>query len=452
MTAEISETTSMGEPFAAKTRSTGEAAQHPAGERAIPSYKPGRQRGILVIVRRSLVWLLTRQWLMRLLRTCWPIPRLFRYAMVTRYDDVAEVLSRPDVFKVPFAEEIARLNDIGENSSTPFILGIDDKEAHDRQLKRVMQAFRREDIAKVTALSRTSADNAISSSTACPSSKRRQIDAIRDLITRVPLEVCKKYYGVEIEEQQKFAYATMDVSGHLFGRPTVKPRPAIDKAAAYFRAVVDQAIDGEIKNPGNSDTVLERLVAMQKAPDNLTRNDIRAFLMGMIVGFVPTNTIAGGHILEMLLRKEKFMDAAREAAGAGDDDLLERTLFEAMRFMPHNPGPFRICSRDYTVAPGTSRAKTIKKESKVFVWTMSAMFDSHQVDRPREFNPHRPASDYMLLGYGMHWCVGAFIARVQIAQTFKALLAQPNLKRAGKLQLRELFPDHLLVEFDPVKR
>ena len=73
----------------------------------------------------------------------------------------------------------------------------------------------------------------------------------------------------------------------------------------------------------------------------------------MITGFVPTNTMAGGHILEMLLRKPAMMKQAQQAAEAGDDDRLMHCLFEALRFMPINLGPFRICARDYTVAAET---------------------------------------------------------------------------------------------------
>ena len=80
---------------------------------------------------------------------------------------------------------------------------------------------------------------------------------------------------------------------------------------------------------------------------------IRAILIGMIDGFVPTNTMAGGHILEMLLRKPVFMARAQAAASADDDALLKRCLFEAMRFKPLNPGPFRSCAEDYTIASST---------------------------------------------------------------------------------------------------
>jgi cytochrome P450 len=81
------------------------------------------------------------------------------------------------------------------------------------------------------------------------------------------------------------------------------------------------------------------------------------------------------------------------------------------------------------------------------------MFDERRVDNPRDFNPGRPASHYMLFGYGLHWCVGAFIAKAQITQTLKALLLKDNLRRAegpdGQLRRLGPFPEHLVVEFDP---
>jgi len=378
-------------------------------------------------------------WFLCLLRRFWPIAQLPGWAAVLRYDDVAEVLTCSDVFVVPFDKEIARLND-GAEPGTPFILGIDDKAEHESQLKPVMQAFRRADVDAVVArVSRDSAEKALAGV--------RKIDAIRELITGVPLEVCREYYGVKIDDGQKFAYATIDVSGHLFGPPPIKPKDSIDAAAAYVRDVVDQAIRRETDRPSDGDTVLARLIRTHGANPAL----VRAFLIGMIVGFVPTNTMAGGHILEVLLRRKEWMGAACEAAAAGDDDLLKRCLFEAMRFMPLNPGPFRLCSRDYTVAADTPRAHKIRKGTRVLASTMSAMFDSRQIEKPWEFNPRRPASDYMHFGYGMHWCVGFYIAQAQIVETFRALLVRPGLRRArgaaGKLERRGLFPDHLHVEW-----
>jgi cytochrome P450 len=394
------------------------------------------------------------RWIWWLLRTFWPIVNVAGWAVVTRYDDVAEVLARHDVFAVPFGAEIARLNDgekegekEGKKEGTPFILGMDDQPLHDEQLKCVMQAFKRDAVQQRVAKPSFGFAQKI---VAAPTASR--FDAIGGLLTRVPLELCEKYYGVEIATDaktlQKFAYATLDVSAHLFGPPPVKPDPQIDIAADYIRAVVDHAIDTERGRSSHSDTVLGQLV--QNGTD---AKIIRAFLMGMIVGFVPTNTIASGYMLEMLLRKPAFMQQAQQAALDGDDDLLKACLFEAMRFMALNPGPFRICTREYTLAADTCRAKTIAKDTKVLPATESAMFDSSQIDNACRFDPHRAASDYLIFGYGIHWCAGVFIAQAQITQTFKALLSLPKLRRApapdDKLQWRGAFPDHLFVAWGP---
>ena len=119
---------------------------------------------------------------------------------------------------------------------------------------------------------------------------------------------------------------------------------------------------------------------------------MRAILMGMVTGFVPTNTMAAGHMLEMLLRRPNFMARARAAALANDDDLLSRCLFEAMRFKPLNPGPFRDCLEDYVVGADTPRATKIRAGMKVLVSTQSAMFDPRVVKSPRRFQSGPPRS------------------------------------------------------------
>jgi len=437
-------------PGAGPGRSAVPEGVDPPSVPRIPPFDPDQVGGRLNAVQRFLSQ--PPLWFLWLLRTFAPIARLPRWAFVSRYDDVLQVLSRPDVFTVPYGAEMARLND-GREPGTKFILGVDDVQERAAQLKWLMQAFQRSDVSTtVVPLCRCSATEAVEKSGGF-------MDAIPDLITAVPLKVCAGYYGVTIpaHRARDFAWATIALSGHLFGPPPIDKTtstPVIEAAGVCVREIVDAAIDAESATPSGRDTVLARLVHASRADAALTRQQVRAILIGMIVGFVPTNTMAGGHILDTLLRKPRALAAAQEAAVAGDDTLLKHTLLEALRFMPLNPGPFRICSVDgFTLAPDTLRAVKLKKGTRVLASTMSAMFDSRQVKNPFDFVPGRPASDYLLFGYGLHWCAGRFIAEAQITQTFKALVLQPGLRRvggrAGELKLRGAFPDHLLVMFDP---
>jgi cytochrome P450 len=389
-------------------------------------------------------------WLFWLLREFWPIPKLLGWAVVTRYDDVAEVLEHDGVFQVPFEERVRRLNDHPKEGPN-FLLGMQRDKDYWLCQKQVMRAFRRDDVSRIVSPLAAEFSNNIIAAGEKTGSNTKSIDAIEGLITRVPILICNRYYGIDIPEQEELDFGRwlIAMSLYTFGNPLDNPRyeRAAIAAGIRVRALLDSAIASAKARRRAGDTVLDRLLAMQRKEPNLTDLVIRSYLIGMITGFVPTNTMAAGHMLVMLFRRPKFMAAAKEAALAGDDERLARCLFEAMRFMPLNPGPFRICASDYTVA------KTIiKRGTKLLAGTESAMFDNRRVVRPRTFNPDRPPTDYMLFGHGLHWCVGAYIAEAQITQTFKALLVQKRLRPAmggnGKLRTLGPFPWHLTVEFD----
>jgi cytochrome P450 len=380
-----------------------------------------------------------------------PVPR--GWLFVTRAEDVAEVLSRHDVFKVTWSDEVRLLND-GRADGTNFILGIDGGPEYDWQLARVTNAFRRDDVAGIVAPVSRECANAIVDR--C----NGRLDAIEDLVVAVPLAICERYYGVPIHDHRAFAYWMIAMSGYLFGPPFDRPRthPTTLAGAALARDVVDAAIAQGVDYarqhpPAIPQTVVDRLAREHLAdPVAMTPLIIRSFMMGMITGFVPTNPIAGGHILDTLLARPAFMAAARAAALSGDDDLLARVLFEAMRYRPLNPGPWRRCARDFTIAEGTARAKRVRKGRYVLASTQSAMFDPRSIREPDRFDPGRDAGDSLLFGYGLHWCAGIHIARSQVTQTLKPLLLRRNLRRApgsdGALRQLGLFPEHLVVEFD----
>jgi len=223
-------------------------------------------------------------------------------------------------------------------------------------------------------------------------------------------------------------------------------------AAKNTWEVVDEAIANARMGTVDPETILGRIVALRDPPGPVSDAEIRAILMGMITGFVPTNTMASGNMLEVLMQRPDYLEQAQKAVRAGDDDLLSRCLFEAMRFMPLNPGPFRVCTEDFVIAGGRRRATKIRKDMRVLISTQSAMFDKRTVQTPGRFKPGRPAHDYMLFGAGLHWCVGALVADAQITQTFKPLLACRKLRRAagsaGKMSRIAAFPAHLTVEFE----
>lgn len=397
------------------------------------------------IGRGILKWFLDEpQWWMGWLRTCWPILHIpcIRWAMLTRFEHVQEALAHEDIFQVQFDRRMQKLL-----RGPSFVLALQNGVEYEHQRRQLMQVFKLEDIEAIIAP--RSADSATRIVAECGG----QIDAIEGLLTLVPTQLCESYYGIKIPEKKLFAQCLIAISAYVFGWPSEKSERNAEvarKAAAYIRKLIEQAISDVKATMDRSTTIVARLVGMQEGgacgPDDEL---IRAELFGMLVGFVPTNTIASGNVLEMLLRRKEFREQAQAAACDDNDELLWRCLFETMRFKPINPGLFRRCEKTYTIAEGSSAAKRIPKGTWLLVSTQSAMFDKRAVVEPKKFRPDRPTHESMVFGYGLHWCIGAFLAKAQITQTFKPLLKRDRLERAGRLQTVGIIPTNLKVTFKP---
>jgi len=367
----------------------------------------------------------------KLLRGLCPILRFRGYALVTRYDDVREVLTNDAVFGVPYRPKIEELT--GAN----FMLGMDDGPDYEANAKLAMQAYKLSDIP-------AQANAAAQEAGAIVGAAQRELDAMGGLVTPLLVGICERYYGVPVSDPSMFPLWAMAVSNYLFDA-----FPAAADAHAQARAGAERlcaAVDEAIAGGPAADTVLGRLLAAQAqangVPDNQT---IRTIIVSLVTAIVPTGTLAAGNMLEMLLRRGDMMTAAREATGTGDDELLSRCLFEALRFMPISPFWRRDAKRDFFLAPG----KRLPEGTHVLASTYSAMFDARQVRQPNRFDPTRPASDYMLFGHGLHYCLGGAFASAVIPAILKPLLLCRIVARApgprGQRAFFAIFPERLFV-------
>lgn len=382
------------------------------------------------------------QWLFGILRRFAPVVQFRGFAFIFRYDDVVDALKADAELKVPFGPKVEALNG-GPN----FLLGMADGPDYRRLRTQVADLFTQKDNEEIIAPLAAEAAKAI------VAKGQVRLDAIEDLVIRVPIEICIRHYGVDVPDVRAFGQWTVAMSTYMFGDPLDNPKVKRCALAAgdALRVIVDAAI-AKAKAGGSPGTVAERLVQAQAKDPTLTDEVARSILIGMITGFVPTNTMAGGHMLEMLLQRPDFLAHAQAAALDGDDERLKGCLFEAFRFKPLNPGPFRECGSEYVVAPGTRRETRLKPGTKVLVSTQSAMFDPQRVVKPKAFDPSRPPSEQFYFGFGLHWCIGAKLAEAQITQTFKPLLLRPGLRRAaghaGTLRRLGPFPAHLEVVYN----
>ncbi|WP_431271347.1 hypothetical protein [Dankookia sp. P2] len=370
------------------------------------------------------------------------------WALVTRYDDVQEVLSRPNVFDVPYAPKIATIMD-GDN----IFLGMRDEERYTRDKTNMrMTAPRAEAVARVGPETARLAAAVIDR--ARPAGR---LDLAMELTQDVTTRLFGSYLGTPGRSLRGFSDQARGLFGYMFADLFDDParKLAAEPLAAAMRGYVEETIAARKLARGKHDDVLERCLAFQEMGlPGFSDREIRNNMIGLIVGALPQPPMVIPQLFEVLLDRPRELAAAQAAALAGDDAMLARHVFEASRFYPLTPGLFRNCLEDYRLAAGTWRARTIPAGAFVMAATRSAMFDGRKLRDPRAFRTDRPAEAYMHFGYGMHECFGVYMNRVMIPEICKAVLRLPDLRRAagpaGRLRMDDefgIFPMNLTIEF-----
>jgi len=366
-------------------------------------------------------------------------------ALVTRFEDVKEVLARDGEFDVVYAPRMIKITN-GQN----FFLGMQDSAEYSRDVSNMRIAVRRTDVASV--IQPFAAQRAAE----LVSAARGRLDVPQDLTLRVPTQLLGVYFGTPGPSEREMIEWTTDMFWYLFIDLKADPRMGSRalEAADECRAYLDGVIRDRKARPSDADDVLNRCLAMQKAGvPGMDDLGIRNNLIGLIIGAVPTTSKAAVQALDQLLDRPDALAGAQRAARASDDPLLARHVFEALRFNPVNPVIYRRANRDTVIARGTLRARTIPQSTMVLAANYSAMFDRLKLDEPESFRTDRPWDNYILWGDAMHTCFGAHINQVLIPTILKPLLQRKGLRRAaettGLIDTRGTpFPVHFVLEFD----
>lgn len=416
--------------------------QRPLSE--MPAFDLGRLRktGLLARIGEFIVEDHPRVWL-AFLRRFRPNITVLGVLLVTKSADVRDILERGDEFQTPYGPE---MTEFARGSN--FILGMQDGADYRRMKSSVLSAF---PPAEVEAAVRPIAAR---HSQEIMTRARPGFDAISGLMKLVPVHICRDYFGIEIDNESEFADWSIALSALFFsdpsGEPTVRQLAVV--AGDRLIKVIDRSIDAIRDKGGNSQQPLARLVA-QMDQGRLSKADLHSIMLGMIAGFVPTNVLAAGNCLDVILSRPDARQAIDAALAENDTGKLDRAVLEAMRFKPIWIGPWRYTARDAIIGKGTHRERLVKAGTVVMPATLSAMFDADAVQNPNAFDTSRPHRDYMVFGHGIHQCIGAEIARIQIGESLRALFQKQGLRRmpgkAERMTRIGAYPETLKVDFEP---
>jgi cytochrome P450 len=177
------------------------------------------------------------------------------------------------------------------------------------------------------------------------------------------------------------------------------------------------------EHPG--DDVVSELAA---ADESLSARDLLATVeLLLVAGFETTVNLIGNGVLELLHNAEarEWLLAHPERA----DDLVEEVL-------RHDP-PVQYTMR-MTHEPVTLAGVDLPTDSGVVVLLAAANRDPAVFTDPTRFDPERPNNrDHVAFSAGIHYCLGAGLARIEAAVALRALFERyPDLRAAGAVKRR----------------
>ncbi|SBT65722.1 Cytochrome P450 [Micromonospora sediminicola] len=111
-----------------------------------------------------------------------------------------------------------------------------------------------------------------------------------------------------------------------------------------------------------------------------------------------------------------------------DPELLDCAIGEMLRWSSTNAYVQRVAVRDTEIG-----GRHIRSGDSVTLWNVSANFDEDQFDEPNVFRVTRTPNRHLTYGVGIHRCIGATLAHVELGTLFARILPHlPRMQQAGE--------------------
>ncbi|MGW9367699.1 cytochrome P450 family protein [Streptomyces albidoflavus] len=271
-----------------------------------------------------------------------------------------------------------------------------------------------------------------------PAFSARRVAALRPVVERITAELLDELAALSpdapVDLREKLAYPLpVAVVGHLMGVP--------EERYAHFRAVVDGVCDTTLSreeamtNTGALYVVLDQLIATRRAepgddltslllatPDEegsepaLSHEELRDTLLLVISAGYETTVNVIDQAVYALLSVDGQLGLVRSGR-VGWSDVVEETLRHegAVKHLP-----LRYAVRDIPLPDG----RTIARGEAILASYAAANRHPGWHDDADVFDAGRPGKEHLAFGHGVHFCVGAPLARLEVEVCLRLLFAR----------------------------
>ncbi|MCF3963870.1 cytochrome P450 family protein [Streptomyces fuscigenes] len=342
--------------------------------------------------------------------------------LVTRYADARVALAETRLSKNPVhhaepAHARGKTGIPGERGADlmTHLLNIDPPD-HTRLRRLVSKAFTPRRVAefapRVQELSDRLVDRFAASGTA---------DLIHEFAFPLPIYAICDLLGIPAEDQDDFR----DWAGMMI-RHGGGPRGGVARAVKKIRAYLADLIHRKRLDLG--DDLISGLIRASDHEEQLSENEVAAMCFVLLFAGFETTVNLIGNGMYALLRNPDEREALQAALRTDDSSLLVTGIEELLRY----DGPVELATWRYATGPLTIGGQDIATGDPVLVVLAAANRDPGRFSAPDTLDLRRRDNQHLGYGHGIHYCLGAPLARLEGRTALTTLLTRlPDLRLAA---------------------
>ncbi|WP_142002456.1 cytochrome P450 [Amycolatopsis cihanbeyliensis] len=230
-----------------------------------------------------------------------------------------------------------------------------------------------------------------------------EVDLVEAFAFPLPITVICELIGMPAEDLDDFrSWCNTLISG---GEPD-EVQQAADDTKAYLLKLIARKRDQAVGD------LLGALVHAREDGDQLTETELVSMVFLLLVaGHETTVSLIASGVLSLLKNPEQF------ATLRADRSLIPGAIEEFLRY----EGPLNMATFRYTNEPTEIGGVLIPADEFVMLALTSANRDGDQFPEPDKLDIRRDTAGHLAFGHGMHYCLGAPLARMEAEIAFNGL-------------------------------